>query len=81
MAELTNALRRRSQFGHLNRKVLRLLDAVVTLGILAVFGVLSILLFALRGFLDQLPEVFVSLGRARDAWRDFKQARTEEAQR
>lgn len=53
----------------------------MTLGILAIFGVLSILLFALRGFLDPLPDVFASAGRARDAWRDLKQARTEEAQR
>ncbi|MFD8007437.1 hypothetical protein [Streptomyces mirabilis] len=53
----------------------------MTLAILAFFGVLSILLFALRGFLDQLPDVFASAGRARDAWRALKQARSEEAQR
>ncbi|MFF3710424.1 hypothetical protein [Streptomyces phaeochromogenes] len=51
----------------------------MTLAILAFFGVLSILLFALRGFLDQLPDVFASAGRARDAWRALKQARSEEA--
>lgn len=53
----------------------------MTLAILAFFGVLSIFLFALRGFLDQLPDVFASAGRARDAWRALKQARSEEAQR
>ncbi|MCZ4607749.1 hypothetical protein O3S80_29130 [Streptomyces sp. Lzd4kr] len=53
----------------------------MTLAILAFFGVLSIFLFALRGFLDQLPDVFASAGRARDAWRAFKQARSEEPQR
>ncbi|WP_326751769.1 hypothetical protein OIE73_07060 [Streptomyces hirsutus] len=53
----------------------------MTLAILAFFGVLSILLFALRGFLDQLPDVFASAGRARDAWHALKQARSEEAQR
>jgi hypothetical protein len=57
------------------------LDAAVTLAILAFFGVLSILLFAVRGFLDQLPDVFASAGRARDAWRALQQARSEEAQR
>ncbi|MFG3720541.1 hypothetical protein ACGF8D_22330 [Streptomyces massasporeus] len=53
----------------------------MTLAILAFFGVLPIFLFALRGFLDQLPDVFASAGRAREAWRALKQARSEEAQR
>ncbi|MFF8917102.1 hypothetical protein ACF08M_28235 [Streptomyces sp. NPDC015032] len=52
----------------------------MTLGILAFFGVLSILLFAIRGFLDQLPDVFASARRARIAWRDLKHERTEEEQ-
>ncbi|MEH0562620.1 hypothetical protein ACWCWD_17955 [Streptomyces sp. NPDC001493] len=52
----------------------------MTLGILAIFGVLSILLFAIRGFLDQLPDVFASARRARIAWRDLKQEQTEEEQ-
>ncbi|WP_262388178.1 hypothetical protein [Streptomyces parvus] len=52
----------------------------MTLGILAIFGVLSILLFAIRGFLDQLPDVFASARRARIAWRDLKQERAEEEQ-
>ncbi|MEV0882478.1 hypothetical protein ACIOHB_02770 [Streptomyces microflavus] len=56
------------------------MDAAVTLGILAIFGVLSILLFAIRGFLDQLPDVFASARRARIAWRDLKQERAEEEQ-
>lgn len=45
----------------------------MTLGILAIFGVLSILLFAIRGFLDQLPDVFASAYRARRAWRELKE--------
>ncbi|MGW0854736.1 hypothetical protein [Streptomyces sp. NPDC002690] len=52
----------------------------MTLGILAIFGVLSILLFAIRGFLDQLPDVFASARRARISWRDLKQEQTEEEQ-
>lgn len=40
----------------------------------------AILLFAIRGFLDQLPDVFASARRARIAWRDLKQERAEEEQ-
>ncbi|MFF9004648.1 hypothetical protein ACF087_02355 [Streptomyces goshikiensis] len=48
------------------------MDTAVTLGILAIFGVLSILLFAIRGFLDQLPDVFASAYRVRRAWRELR---------
>ncbi|EFL35507.1 predicted protein [Streptomyces viridochromogenes DSM 40736] len=36
--------------------------------ILAIAGVASVLLFAVKGFLDQLPDVFDSFRRAREAW-------------
>ncbi|MEV5078671.1 hypothetical protein AB0K74_07540 [Streptomyces sp. NPDC056159] len=32
----------------------------------------SIFLFALKGLLDQVPDVIDSAGRARDAWDRFK---------
>ncbi|MBL3665630.1 hypothetical protein JL475_06360 [Streptomyces sp. M2CJ-2] len=53
----------------------------MTLAILAVFGVLSILLYALKGFIDQLPELFASIRRAWEAWQELKRARREAAQR
>ncbi|WP_258309868.1 hypothetical protein [Streptomyces sp. CG 926] len=33
---------------------------------------IAILLFALKGLLDQVPDVIDSAGRARDAWTRFK---------
>ncbi|MGW5968936.1 hypothetical protein [Streptomyces sp. NPDC055186] len=53
----------------------------MTLAILAVFGVLSILLYALKGFIDQLPEFFASVRRAWEAWQELKRARREAVQR
>ncbi|MFF8645193.1 hypothetical protein [Streptomyces sp. NPDC015345] len=47
--------------------------------ILAIAGVVSVLLFALKGVLDQLPEVFDSASRARDAWKRFKEEQDEAA--
>lgn len=44
----------------------------MTLAILAVAGVASIFLFALKGVLDQVPDVIDSASRARDAWHRFK---------
>ncbi|PBC92770.1 hypothetical protein SAMN05446589_9913 [Streptomyces sp. OV198] len=44
-------------------------DAAV-LTVLASAGVVSVLLFAVKGILDQLPGVFRSLHRARKAWRE-----------
>ncbi|MCP9957094.1 hypothetical protein [Streptomyces sudanensis] len=41
--------------------------------ILAIAGVASVLLFALKGLLDQVPDVIDSAGKARDAWQRFKQ--------
>ncbi|MFI5640307.1 hypothetical protein ACIA8H_23270 [Streptomyces goshikiensis] len=40
--------------------------------ILGIAGVLAVLLFAVKGLLDQVPEVIDSAGRARDAWARFK---------
>jgi hypothetical protein len=40
--------------------------------ILAIAGVASIFLFALKGLLDQIPDVIDSAGRARESWRRFK---------
>ncbi|MDT6986284.1 MULTISPECIES: hypothetical protein [Streptomyces] len=53
----------------------------MTLSILAIFGVMSILLYALKGFIDQLPEFFASIRRAWEAWQELKRARREAAQR
>ncbi|MGW2839676.1 hypothetical protein ACWCWD_17945 [Streptomyces sp. NPDC001493] len=53
----------------------------MTLAILAIFGILSILLYALKGFLDQLPEFFASLRRAWEAWQELKRARREARER
>jgi acyl-CoA-binding protein len=60
----------------------------VTLAILAVFGVLAILLYGLKGFvqalkdpIDQLPEFFASIRRAWEAWQELKRARREAARR
>ncbi|WP_053628755.1 hypothetical protein [Streptomyces sp. XY511] len=40
--------------------------------ILAIAGVFAVLLFAIKGLLDQVPDVIDSAGRARDAWDRFK---------
>ncbi|WP_326650482.1 hypothetical protein [Streptomyces sp. NBC_01750] len=48
------------------------MDGAAILFILAIAGVASICLFALKGLLDQLPDVIDSAGRARDAWQRFK---------
>ncbi|MEW2115124.1 hypothetical protein AB0945_08010 [Streptomyces sp. NPDC005474] len=40
----------------------------LTIIILAIAGVVTITLYVLKGVLDQLPDVFDSAGRARDAW-------------
>ncbi|MEH0562621.1 hypothetical protein QBA37_25790 [Streptomyces silvae] len=45
----------------------------ITIVILAIAGVASVLLFAIKGFLDQVPDVIDSAGRARDSWQRFKQ--------
>ncbi|MES9806097.1 hypothetical protein [Streptomyces cinereoruber] len=33
----------------------------------------SVLLFAVKGLLDQVPDVIESAGRARDSWQRFRQ--------
>ncbi|MFF4120293.1 hypothetical protein ACFY0P_43590 [Streptomyces sp. NPDC001714] len=40
--------------------------------ILAIAGVASALLYALKGILDQLPDVFDSARRAGDAWKRLR---------
>ena len=40
----------------------------ITIIILAIAGVVTITLYVLKGVLEQLPDVFDSAGRARDAW-------------
>jgi hypothetical protein len=47
-------------------------DGAAILFILAIAGVVSICLFALKGLLDQVPDVIDSAGKARDAWNRFK---------
>ncbi|EHM27481.1 MULTISPECIES: hypothetical protein [Streptomyces] len=44
----------------------------ITIVILSIAGVASVLLFAIKGFLDQVPDVIDSAGRARDSWQRFK---------
>ncbi len=48
------------------------MDGTAIIIILAIAGVASVLLFALKGLLDQVPDVIDSAGRARDAWQRFK---------
>ncbi|MEU2909319.1 hypothetical protein ACFYM3_15370 [Streptomyces massasporeus] len=48
------------------------MDGTAILFILAIAGVASICLFALKGLLDQVPDVIDSAGKARDAWHRFK---------
>ncbi|MFF8489531.1 hypothetical protein ACF06O_01720 [Streptomyces albidoflavus] len=47
-------------------------DGTAIIVILAVAGVASIFLFALKGLLDQIPDVLDSAGRARDSWQRFR---------
>ena len=48
------------------------MDGTAIIIILAIAGVASVLLFALKGLLDQVPDVIESAGRARDAWKHFR---------
>ncbi|GHD56053.1 hypothetical protein ACFQL8_17100 [Streptomyces goshikiensis] len=48
------------------------MDGTAIIVILAIAGVASVLLFAVKGLLDQVPDVIDSAGRARDAWDRFK---------
>ncbi|MEU4199982.1 hypothetical protein [Streptomyces sp. NPDC045470] len=50
------------------------MDGTVIIIVLAIAGVASVLLFALKGLLDQIPEVIASAARARDAWAGFRRA-------
>ncbi|WP_406258756.1 hypothetical protein [Streptomyces nigra] len=49
------------------------MDGTAIIIILAIAGVVSVLLFAIKGILDQLPDVFDSFRRARDAWKHLKE--------
>ncbi|MEV7128651.1 hypothetical protein [Streptomyces sp. NPDC093260] len=49
----------------------------ITIIILAVAGVASVLLFAIKGISDQLPDLFESFRRARDAWKRLKEEQDE----
>jgi Sec-independent protein translocase protein TatA len=54
-------------------------DGSAIIIILAIAGVVSVLLFAVKGILDQLPDVFDSFRRARDAWKRLKEEQGEVA--
>ncbi|MER6536537.1 hypothetical protein ABT215_22560 [Streptomyces sp900105755] len=40
----------------------------ITIIILAIAGVVTLLIFVLKGVLDQLPDLFESAREAREAW-------------
>ncbi|WP_435602704.1 hypothetical protein [Streptomyces sp. bgisy130] len=48
------------------------MDGTAIIVILAIAGVASVLLFALKGLLDQVPDVLNSATRAREAWDSFR---------
>ncbi|MFB8348965.1 hypothetical protein [Streptomyces niveus] len=48
------------------------MDGTAIIVILAITGVASVVLFAVKGLLDQVPDVIDSAGKARDAWHRFK---------
>ncbi|MET9085332.1 hypothetical protein ABZX77_26195 [Streptomyces sp. NPDC004237] len=48
------------------------MDGTAIIIILAVAGVVTFLIYAIKGVLDQLPDVIESAGKARDAWHRFK---------
>lgn len=50
------------------------MDGTAIIIILAIAGVVSVLLFAIKGLLDQVPDVIASATRARDAWASFRKA-------
>ncbi|MFE5031341.1 hypothetical protein [Streptomyces sp. NPDC056683] len=56
------------------------MDGTAIIIILAIAGVASVLLFALKGILDQLPDVFDSAGRAREAWERLKNKQDGDAE-
>ncbi|MET9564303.1 MULTISPECIES: hypothetical protein [Streptomyces] len=48
------------------------MDGTAIIVILAIAGVASVLLFAIKGLLDQVPDVIESASKARDSWQRFK---------
>lgn len=57
------------------------MDGTAIIIILAIAGVASVLLFALKGLLDQVPDVIDSAGKARDAWHRLKKPEVPEPDR
>ncbi|MEU7101402.1 MULTISPECIES: hypothetical protein [Streptomyces] len=55
------------------------MDGTAIIIVLAIAGVASVLLFALKGLLDQVPDVIDSAGAVRDAWQRFKANQDEAA--
>lgn len=53
----------------------------ITIIILAIAGVVTVTLYVLKGILDQLPEVFDSFRRARDAWKRLGEQQDEAPKR
>ncbi|MFE9454392.1 hypothetical protein [Streptomyces sp. NPDC006739] len=43
-------------------------DTAITITILAIAGVVALTIYALKSVLDQLPDLFESARRAREAW-------------
>lgn len=52
----------------------------ITITILAIAGVVTITLYVLRGVLDQLPDLFESARRAREAWQRLTTKKDEPPQ-
>ncbi|MFB7401308.1 hypothetical protein ACFCZR_14185 [Streptomyces rubiginosohelvolus] len=48
------------------------MDGTAIIVILAIAGVVSVMLFAIKGLLDQVPDVIDSAAKARDSWQRFK---------
>ncbi|NEB94802.1 hypothetical protein [Streptomyces bauhiniae] len=50
------------------------MDGTAIIIILAIAGVASVLLFSVKGLLDQIPDVIESAGKAREAWQRYKKS-------
>ncbi|WP_217555136.1 hypothetical protein [Streptomyces sp. GbtcB6] len=49
----------------------------ITIIILAIAGVVTLLIFVLKGVLDQLPDLFESARKAREAWEQLTKKNDE----
>lgn len=56
------------------------MDSTAFIIILAIAGVVTVTLYALKGVLEQLPDIFDSAGRARDSWDRLTKRNDEAAQ-